>query len=92
MTQATKQRIRLINQTLVTMSQKRKLEILLDQQIERKLQELEYWQKQRKKLAANRSIKKKLEKRLTEKIYKEEQLDLLVKTTGVKKGNEIKSI
>ena len=53
--------------------------MLLDKQIERKLQELEYWQKQREKLAKNRNIKKKLEKRLTQKIYKEEQFNLLIK-------------
>uniref|UniRef100_A0A069DML9 Sulf extracellular sulfatase n=1 Tax=Clytia hemisphaerica TaxID=252671 RepID=A0A069DML9_9CNID len=79
LTTSAKQKINLINQTLATISQKRKLEMLLDKQIERKLQELEYWQKQREKLTKNRNIKKKLEKRLTQKIYKEEQFNLLIK-------------
>ena len=56
------------------MNQKRKLEVLLDKQIQRKLQELEYWQKQRHKLVVNRNIKKKLEMRLTKKLAKEESM------------------
>ena len=78
LTKASRRRIHLINQTLVTMSQKRKLEVLLDKQIEKKLQELEYWQKQRQKLVKNRNIKRKLEKRLTQKLAKEEELTQMI--------------
>jgi len=78
LTKASRRRINLINETLVTMSQKRKLEVLLDKQIEKKIQELEYWQKQRQKLVKNRKIKRKLEKRLTQKLAKEEEITQMI--------------
>lgn len=74
LTKSSRRKLNIVNKTLITMSEKRKLELLLDKQIKRKLQELEYWQKQRHKLIVNRQIKKKLEKRLTKKIAKEESI------------------
>lgn len=73
-----KRKINIINETLVTMNKKRKLEEILDRTIQQKIEELEYWQKEREKLTQNRQLKKKLEQKLTQKIAKENRDSSLV--------------